>query len=71
MQFKILDIAFDLDCDSAIEELTDEEAKALHEEYKGTVWEAWDEDDLIEEITCASGWCVEAIVFVNLLPKEW
>ena len=67
MQFKILDIAFDLDCDSAVEELTDEEAKALNEEYKGTVWEARDEDDLIEEITCTSGWCVEGIVFVNLL----
>ena len=67
MQFKILDIAFDLDCDSAVEELTDEEAKALNEEYKSTVWEALDEDDLIEEITAASGWCVEAIVFVNLL----
>ena len=25
------------------------------------VWEADDEDDLIEEITAASGWCVKSI----------
>ena len=25
------------------------------------VWEADDEDDLIEEITCTSGWCIKNI----------
>ena len=25
------------------------------------VWEASDEDDLIEEITTASGWCIKSI----------
>ena len=25
------------------------------------MWDADDEDDLIEEITCASGWCVKSI----------
>ena len=25
------------------------------------VWEADDEDDLIEEITCNSGWCISSI----------
>ena len=25
------------------------------------VWEADDEDDLIEEITCNAGWCIESI----------
>ncbi len=25
------------------------------------VWEADDEDDLIEEITATSGWCIESI----------
>ena len=25
------------------------------------VWEADDEDDLLEEITCASGWCIKNI----------
>ena len=25
------------------------------------VWEADDEDDLIEEITAASGWCIKSI----------
>ena len=25
------------------------------------VWEADDEDDLVEEVTAASGWCIESI----------
>ena len=25
------------------------------------VWEADDEDDLIEEITCNAGWCIKSI----------
>jgi hypothetical protein len=27
----------------------------------GSVWIADDEDDLIEEITCATGWCINSI----------
>ena len=30
------------------------------ERYRG-VWEADNEDDLIEEITAASGWCIKSI----------
>ena len=25
------------------------------------VWEADDEDDLIEEVTCNAGWCIKSI----------
>ena len=34
--------------------------KEVTEEHLG-VWEADDEDDLIEEITAASGWCIKSI----------
>ena len=30
-------------------------------EVEGSVWDADDEDDLIEEITAAYGWCVKSI----------
>ena len=30
-------------------------------------WEADDEDDLIEEITCAAGWCIKSIDYCYVL----
>ena len=27
----------------------------------GQIWEAEDEDDLVEEITCATGWCIKSL----------
>ncbi len=31
------------------------------------IWEASDEDDLIEEITSASGWCIKSIDYRHVL----
>ena len=31
------------------------------------MWEAEDEDDLVEEITCTTGWCVKSINFEHIL----
>ena len=61
MQFQITEIEFDLDCDSADEELTEQERVDLYEDYIGTFWEADDADDLVDEITSASGWCINSI----------
>ena len=62
MQFQITDIRFDCsldgwedDWDESDQIITEEK---LAEEYIGQIWEADDEDDLIEEITCATGWCI-------------
>jgi hypothetical protein len=33
----------------------------------GTIWEADNEDDLIEEITCATGWCIKSINYRHVL----
>ena len=30
-------------------------------------WDADDEDDLIEEITCAAGWCIKSIDYRHIL----
>ena len=67
MQFQITEIEFDLDCDAADEELTPQDEQDLYEDYIGTFWEADDEDDLIEEITCASGWCIKSIDYRIIL----
>ena len=32
----------------------------------GSVWIADDEDDLIEEITCATGWCINSIDYEHV-----
>ena len=61
MKFNVTEIEFDLN-DSLSEEyqLTFDDEIALRDDALG-VWEADDEDDLIEEITTASGWCIKNI----------
>ena len=67
MQFQITEIEFDLDCDSADEELTPQDEQDLYDDYIGTFWEADDGDDLVEEITAASGWCIKSIDYRTIL----
>ena len=67
--YQITEITFDLstDDDSIPEEEMTLVQQELQEEYIGTNWVADDEDDLIEEITCASGWCIKSIDYVHVL----
>ena len=67
MQFQITEIEFDLDCDAAVEELTMQDEQDLYEDYIGTFWEADDGDDLVDEITNASGWCIKSIDYRIIL----
>ena len=39
----------------------------LSQEYIGQIWEADDEEDLVEEITCATGWCIKSIDYRHIL----
>ena len=66
MQFQVTGIAFDFD-DSFDEPLTDEYKEELRDGVFGSIWEADDEDDLIEEITCAVGWCIKSIDYRIIL----
>ncbi len=65
MKFLVTDIEFDLNDDYDMSE--DDTSKFKNElqldlqEKTFGVWEADDEDDLIEEITAASGWCIKNI----------
>ena len=61
MKFNVTEVEFDLN-DSLSEEyqLTFDEEIAVRDLALG-VWEADDEDDLIEEVTTAAGWCIKSI----------
>ena len=63
MQFQITQIEFDF-TDSFDVENYDQD---VIDEVKATIWEANDEDDLIEEITCATGWCINSIDYNHIL----
>jgi len=61
MKFNVTEVEFDFDDDYAEEsKLTFDEERELHDLALG-VWDADDEDDLIEEITAAAGWCIRNI----------
>jgi len=61
MKFNVTEVEFDFN-DSLSEEyqLTLDEQSQIIQDTIGC-WEAEDEDDLIEEVTTASGWCIKSI----------
>ena len=61
MQFLVDHIEFDFD-----EDMTRDEKIDVLDDNIG-VWDADDEDDLIEEITTSSGWCIKSINYRHLL----
>lgn len=63
MLFQVTEIDFDFDD----EELTNAERDYIIGDTVGHIWEADDEDDLIEEITCAFGWCIKSIDYRHVL----
>ena len=56
MNYLVKEIFFDVDDD----DITLEEYNEIVQDSLG-VWEASDHDDLIEEITCNSGWSIKSI----------
>ena len=70
MNFNVKKIEFDFDddyadtvCNSDLDTFfiaSEVDRKEVTERHLG-VWEADDEDDLIEEITTSSGWCIKSI----------
>tara|TARA_R100000664_G_C2651838_1_gene72125 strand:- start:115 stop:324 length:210 start_codon:yes stop_codon:yes gene_type:complete len=68
MTYLVTDIEFDFN-DSLSEEYQlalDEQSQIIQDSIG--CWEAEDEDDLIEEITTATGWCIKNINYeVQLL----
>ena len=76
MQFYVKDIKFDFDddeantvCNSDLDTFfiaSNSVRREVVEEHLG-VWEADSEEDLIEEITAASGWCIKSIDYEHQL----
>ena len=76
MLFYVNDIEFDFDddeantiCNSDLDTFfiaSNSVRREIVEENLG-VWEADNEDDLIEEITAASGWCIKSIDYEHQL----
>ena len=63
MQFQVTEIEFDFDD----EDIHTDEYNRLMDETIGQIWEAVDDDDLVEEITCATGWCINSIDYRIIL----
>ena len=71
MQFQVTSIEFDFTEDNDILRGTDEEWQEYQEmvtsDTVGQIWEAVDEEDLVEEITTATGWCIKSIDYRHIL----
>ena len=63
MQFQVTQIEFDFD-DGFEDGIY---AQEIIDETMSTTWEACDADDLVEEITDATGWCVKSIDYCYVL----
>ena len=61
MRFQVTQIEFDFTTDDGEYELQPSKQEQIIDDTLGHIWEADDEDDLIEEITCATGWCIKSI----------
>ena len=71
MNFNVKDVEFDFDDDYANGfKLTFDEESEIRDLALG-VWDADDEDDLIEEITAASGWCIKSIDYDIQLKEDF
>lgn len=62
MKYCVTDISFDLTGEYIDTEMLQEQ---LHSAYTKTSWEADDHDDLLEQISDASGWCINSIQYTT------
>jgi hypothetical protein len=65
MQFQVTEIEFDFEDDFGT--ISQDSQQEIINEVTNTIWEADDEDDLVEEITCATGWCIKSLDYLHIL----
>ena len=68
MKYNVTEVEFDFDLDYA--KLTFDEEIEVRDLALG-VWDADDEDDLIEEVTEASGFCIKSIDYEIQLKEDF
>jgi adenine specific DNA methylase Mod len=66
MNFQIVDIEFDFEMEDD-EYPSQDYQQQIIDEVTNTIWEACDEEDLVEEITCATGWCIKSFDYIHVL----
>ena len=69
MKFNVTYIEFDLDDDYEVSKDEFLEKERLRDELEGSalgIWDTLDEDDLIEQITELSGWCIKSIDYKSI-----
>ena len=74
MKFLVKSCEFDLQDDydlSKDDRFNLDELQIELEDQTVGVWDADDEDDLIEEITAASGWCIKSIDYDIQLKEDF
>ena len=62
MQFQVTQIDFDFD-----DAMTVDDKQEVFDEVVGNIWEAIDEEDLVDEITTATGWSINSIDYRHIL----
>jgi hypothetical protein len=69
MKYHIIDIEFDCSLDDEDWTLKDQQEteEMLPRAYIGTIWDADDREDLIEELSSASGWCIKSLDYNFIL----
>ena len=67
MMYQVTDIEFDFTDDCSENVLPEEEQKEVYDGVIGSFWEADDGDDLVDEITTTSGWCIKSIDYRTIL----
>lgn len=65
MKFQVTEITFDFEDDNF--ELPPSMQSEVIDETLSKIWETDDEDDLIDDITTASGWCIKSIDYEQVL----
>ena len=65
MNYQVTSIEFDFE--DTLYPMSEEEMTDFYEDYFGPFWEAEDGDDLVEEITCAAGYCIKSIDYRHVL----
>ena len=63
MQFQVTQIEFDFDDSFEVENYDQD----VIDEVLATTWEVHDEEDLLDEISACTGWCIKSIDYRNIL----
>ena len=66
MNYQVTEVQFDFEDEENLPPSQLQQSKIV-EETIGQIWEADDEEDLVEEITCATGYCIKSLNYVHVL----